>query len=89
MNQKFCNSYYILFTNLPWPGDSKGTSRFLSQAATYLSVYHSRRRLHTVSLIAYRQAVQQLRISIFTVFGLTRPGIEPESTASVPDALST
>ena len=25
----------------------------------------------------------------FVVFGLTRPGIEPESTASVADALST
>ena len=26
---------------------------------------------------------------IFIVFGLTRPGIEPESTASVADPLST
>ena len=28
-------------------------------------------------------------IPIFMAFGLTRPGIEPESTASVADALST
>ena len=51
-------------------------------------VYHSRRRLHTLPLIAERQA-GKLRIPIFIVFGLTRPGIEPESTAAVADALST
>ena len=28
-------------------------------------------------------------VPIFIVFGLTRPGIEPESTVSVADALST
>ena len=44
--------------------------------------------LHTVPLIAERQA-GKLWIPIFIVFGLTRPGIEPESTASVEDALST
>ena len=81
-------SNYILFTNLPWPGDSEGTFRSLSQAATCPPVYHTRRRLHTVSLIAKRQA-GKLWIPIFIVFGLTRPGIEPESTASVADALST
>ena len=84
----FCNCNYILFTKLPWPGDSKGTFRFSSQAATCPPVYHTRRRLHTVPLIAERQA-GKLRIPIFLVFGLTRPGIEPESTASVADALST
>ena len=31
----------------------------------------------------------KLWIPIFIIFGLTRPGIEPESTASVADALST
>ena len=47
-------------------------------------VYHTRWRLH----IAERQA-GKLQISIFIVFGLTRPGTEPWSTVSVADALST
>ena len=51
-------------------------------------VYRTRRRLHTVPLIAERQA-GKLWIPIFIVFGLTRPGIERESFASVADALST
>ena len=45
-------------------------------------VYHTRRRLHTVPLIAKCQ-VRKLRIPILIAFGLTRPGIEPESTTSV------
>ena len=49
-------------------------------------VYHTRRRLHTVPLIAERQA-GKLWIPIFAVFGMTRPGIEPKSTASVADAM--
>ena len=83
-----CNRNYTLFTKLPWPGDSEGTFRSSSQAATCPSVYHTRWKLHTVPLIAERQ-VGKLWIPIFIVFGLTRPGIEPESTASVADALST
>ena len=51
-----CNCNYILFTKLPWPGDSEGTFRSSSQAATCPPVYHTRRRLHTVPLIAERQA---------------------------------
>ena len=51
-----CNCNYILFTKLPWPGDSERTSRSSSQAATCPSVYHTRWRLHTVPLIAERQA---------------------------------
>ena len=31
-----CNCDYILFTKLPWPGDSKGAFRSSSQAATCL-----------------------------------------------------
>ena len=47
----------IAFTKLlPWPGDSEGTFRSSSQAATCPPVYHTRRRLHTVPLIAERQA---------------------------------
>ena len=83
-----CNCNYILFTKLPWPGDSERTFRSSSQAATCPPVYHSRRRLHTFPLIAERQA-GKLRIPIFIVFGMTRPGIEPKSTASVADALTT
>ena len=51
-----CNCNYILFTKLPWPGDSEGTFRSSSQAATCPPVYHTRRKLHTVPLIAERQA---------------------------------
>ena len=51
-----CNCNYILFTKLPWPGDSEGTFRSSSQAATCPPVYHTWRRLHTVPLIAERQA---------------------------------
>ena len=51
-----CNCNYILFTKLPWPGDSEMTFRSSSQAATCPSVYHTRWRLHTVPLIAERQA---------------------------------
>ena len=51
-----CNCNYILFTKLPWPGDSEGTFRSSSQAATCPPVYHTLRRLHTVPLIAERQA---------------------------------
>ena len=39
-------------------------------------VYHAQWKLHTVPAIAERQA-RKLRIPIFIVFGLTRPGIEP------------
>ena len=48
---------------------------------------HTRRRLHTFPLIAERKA-EKLWIPIFIVFGSNRPRIEPESTASVADALS-
>ena len=88
VHPKTCNCNYILFTKLPWQGDSEGTFRSSSQAATCPPVYHTRRRLHTIPLIAERQA-GKLWIPIFIVFGLTRPRIEPESTASVADALST
>ena len=50
---KNCNYNYILFTKLPWPGDSEGTFRSSSQLPP---VRNTRRRLHTVPLIAERQA---------------------------------
>ena len=54
-----CNWNYILFTKLPRPGDSEGTFRSSSQAATCPPIYNTRRRLHTVPLIAERQALKQ------------------------------
>ena len=66
----------------------RGTFRSSSQAATCLSVYHTRWRRHTVPLIAERQA-GKLCIPIFTVFGLTRLGIKPKYTVPAKDALST
>ena len=50
------NCNYILFTKLPWPGDSEGTFWSSSQAATCPPVYHTRRRFHTVPFNAERQA---------------------------------
>ena len=50
------NPNYILFIKLTWPGDSERTFQSSSQAATCPPVYHTRRRLHTVPLIAERQA---------------------------------
>ena len=89
--QRIKNCWFVitfLFTKLRWPGDSEGTFRSSSQAATCPPVYHTRRRLHTVLLIAERQA-GKLRIPLFTVLGLTRTRIELELTASVAHALST
>ena len=58
------------------------------QTATCQPVYHTRLSLHTIALIAERQA-RKLLIPIFIVFGLARQGTEPESTASVGNVLST
>ena len=55
-NVQSSNCNYILFTKFPWPGDSEETFRSSSQAATCPPVYHTRWRLHTVPLIADRQA---------------------------------
>ena len=74
-----CSCDYILFTMLPWPGDSEGTFRSSSQTTICPPVYHTRRRLHTVSFIPERQA-GKLWIPIFIVSCLTRPGIELEFT---------
>ena len=80
------NSNYILFTKLPWLGDNEVA--FWSFQSSCSSVNRTRRRLHPAPLIAERQA-GKLWIPIFIIFGLTLPGIEPQSTASVADALST
>ena len=60
----------------------------LSQDVACPLVYQTWQRLHTVPLIAERQA-GKLSMPIFVVFGLTQSRIEPESTALVADALST
>ena len=62
----YCN--YILFTKLPWPGDSEGTFRSSSQAATCPPVYHTRRRLHTVPLIAERQAGKLVNTNFYSLW---------------------
>ena len=51
-----CNCNHILFTKLPWSEESEGTFQSSSQATTCPPVYHTRWRLHTVSLIAEHQA---------------------------------
>ena len=51
-----------------------------------MSITHGR-VYHTLPLIGAYQAAK-LRVPVFIVFGLTRPGIEPEFTISVADALS-
>ena len=62
-----CNCNYTLFTKLPWPGDSEGTFRSSSQAATCPPVYHTRRRLHTVPLIAERQAWKAVNTNFYSL----------------------
>ena len=54
LNCNLCN--YILITKFPLPGDSEGTFQAMRQAATCPPVYYLRWRLHTVPLIAERQA---------------------------------
>ena len=50
------NCNYILFTKLPWPGDSEGTFCSSSQAGTCPPVNCTRWGFHTVALIAERQS---------------------------------
>ena len=51
---EICN--YICIRQVPWPGDSEGIFRSLSQAATCPLVYHTRQWFHSVPLIAEHQA---------------------------------
>ena len=83
------NFNYIFFTKLPWPVDCEEIFQFSSQAVTCPTVYNTRWRLHTVTLIAERQARKALNTNFHSLFGLSRLGIEIESTISVADALST
>ena len=62
------NCNYNLFTKLPRPGYSEGTFRSSSQAATCPPVYHTRRRLHTVPLIAERQAGKLVNTKFYSLW---------------------
>ena len=82
------NCNYILFTKLPWPGDSEGTFQSSSNAATCLP--HAVEASHSVLSLKLLNVKQgSCEYLILIVFGLTRPGIEPDSTASVSNALFT
>ena len=78
---------YVLFTKLPWLGDSEETFWFrVKLPLVHLSTTHY--GVFTLSsFVAERQARKQ-RIPIFIVFGLARPEIEPKSNVSVTDARS-
>ena len=71
-----------------WLGDNEGTVWSSSQAATWLPVYHTPWRLHTVLFNAERQA-GKLQIPISKVVGLTKPGIELRVYCFIADSLST
>ena len=82
-----CNCNYILFTKLPWPGDDKGTFWSSLQTATCPQANHTQRRLHTVPLISECQS-GSYEYQYFSLW-FEPTLIEPESTVSVADALST
>ena len=67
--------------------DSKKTFRSSSQNATCPPL--STVEAFTDFLIAKRRQVQSLRISTFSFLGVIWPGIEPEFTVSLADALFT
>ena len=73
-----------LFTKLLWPGDSEGTFRSSSQAATCLP--HTANASNCL-FIAERQA-EKLLIPVFCLW-FNPEGIKLRFTASVADALST
>ena len=68
LRKQLLNCNYILFTKLPWPEDSEGTSRSSSQAATCPPVYHTRRRLHNVPLIAEGQAGKLVNTNFYCLW---------------------
>ena len=75
-----------MFTELTWQRETNG---HFDLWVNLPPVYHAQCwKLHTVPLIAERQA-GKLWTPMFLVFGLIWPGIEPESTVLVEEALST
>ena len=72
------------FANLPWPAGSSGKDLSVFESSCHLStsLYHTQWRLDTVPLGAEGQA-GGLQMRMLLDFGLTRRGIEPESTVSV------
>ena len=83
--RSWSNCSHILFSKLPWPGDSEGTFRYLSQATTCLPHWHWRR--HTVPSIAKRQPGSCEYQ--FLSFWLNPTWNWSQSIVSVADALST
>ena len=86
----FCRYFLLvviksLLTKLSWPGDGEKTFRYSSQATACLPHTVETSHCSFLSLNAKQESCKYQ----FLVFGLTRPGIEPESTVSVADALST
>ena len=79
------NLNYILFTKLPWPGDSKRNFRSSSQAATCPP--HTMVASHCFFLLL--KSSKETVNTNFILFGLTRSGIETESTVAAVGALST
>ena len=75
---KFCTTKQLF--KLSWSGDSNENFRSSSQAAL------SQVGGFTLSLSVTERQAGKLGTTVFIVFVLTRPGIEPESTVSVADA---
>ena len=74
-----------LFTKFPWTRDREGIFRFSSQDA-HMSTTHGED--FSLSLLLLNVKQESCKYHFFIVFGVTRPGIEPDSTVSVADALS-
>ena len=53
------NCNYILFTKLPWPGDSEGTFRSSRQTAICPRVYHTHWRFRYIFFIAKHETGKQ------------------------------
>ena len=84
----FCNCNYILFINLPWPKDSERTFWSSNQAIPLPTCLPPTVEASHCPFNAEHQVRKQW-IPVFLVFGLTRLGIEPESTVLVSDPQST
>ena len=82
----YLNKFYfnILTHKLPWPGVLSVLR--VKLPPVHLFTTHDGGLTLTFLLLNVKQISCQYQY--FVVFGLTRPGIKPESTVSVADALS-
>ena len=71
----YINCKYILFTNLPWPGDSEGVFKSNSRLSTTLPF-----------LLLNVESNREAANTNFSNHWLSRLGIEPESTVSVENS---